>query len=178
MKKYKNKYRISSARLKNWNYRNKSSYFITICTDQRKYFFGTIENGEMYLSKIGLLAHKFWEEIPQHFPHVKLGAFVIMPDHMHGVLTITDDVDDHVKTLQCNVFTSVMATISPKRGSISTIIRSYKSVTTKHARKINPKFGWQTRFHDWVIRNTAELNRIQEYIIENPIKWQIKNNQK
>ena len=176
MKKYKNKYRISSARLKNWDYKSNGAYFITINTKNRNPHFGSIYLGEMYLSKIGKLAHDYWIEIPKHFPNATVDTFVIMPDHMHGIIIINndvddvDDVDDVVKTLQCNV-SSVMSNISSKRGSISTIIRSYKSVTTKHARKINPNFGWQTRFHDRVIRDTPELNRIQKYILENPENW-------
>jgi len=86
--KYQNKYRISSARLKNWDYSRDGAYFITICTKDRKHFFGKIINEEMYLSDLGLIAHKYWMEIPQHFPFVKLGVMVIMQNHMHGIIII------------------------------------------------------------------------------------------
>lgn len=178
---YKNKYRIDSARLKGWDYRNDGAYFITICTKNRIHYFGEIENGKMILSDIGKLAHGFWAEIPQHFPFVELDEFVIMPDHTHGILVIHNDgplkngdATPAVQTLQCNVSKAInqkMKNISPKPGSISTIIRSFKSVTTKHARKIQPDFAWQTRFHDHIIRNKKSFANIRRYIKNNPQKW-------
>ena len=86
--KFKNKYRISSARLQSWDYSNNGAYFITICTQNRNHFFGKIQNQEMHLSEIGKLAEKYWLEIPEHFPFVELSNFVVMPNHFHGILII------------------------------------------------------------------------------------------
>ncbi|MCL9771131.1 transposase [Flavobacterium sp. HXWNR69] len=86
--KFKNKYRISSARLQSWDYSNSGVYFITICTQDRHHFFGHIHNQEMQLSEVGKLAAQFWYEIPNHFPMVELGNFVVMPNHVHGILII------------------------------------------------------------------------------------------
>ena len=86
--KFKNKYRISSVRLQTWDYSNNGAYFITICTQNREHFFGTIQNGIMQLSEIGKLAEQFWYEIPNNFPMVELGNFVVMPNHVHGILII------------------------------------------------------------------------------------------
>lgn len=86
--KFKNKYRFSSARLQTWDYSNNGAYFITICTQNRHHFFGHIKNQEMQLSEIGILAEKFWYEIPNHFSMVELGNFVVMPNHVHGILII------------------------------------------------------------------------------------------
>ena len=173
MKKYNNKYRIESVRLKNWDYRNNGAYFITINTGNRKHFFGEIINSEMQLSPIGEYAENFWMEIPKHFPFVELGNFVVMPNHTHGILIInnTDSVMD--KSLQCNDSTGnqYYSDISPKSGSLSTIIRSYKSVVSKHARLLNPEFNWQPKFHDHVIRNSESFERIQNYIENNPSNW-------
>jgi putative transposase len=193
MEKYKNKYRIPSARLQNWDYGQNGAYFITICTHNRQHFFGEIVNNEMQLSEMGQFAEKFWLEIPIHFPFVELGNFVVMPNHTHGILII--DKNAVVETLQCNVSTSIqtlqcnvsstsiqtlhcnvstnekMAKISPKPGSISTIIRSYKSAVTKHVRKIHADFDWQTRFHDHIIRSEESFERIQTYIANNPANW-------
>ncbi len=91
--KYKNKYRIKSIRLENWDYGSNGAYFITICTHNRIHFFGSIKNAEMQLSAIGQMAKKYWHKIPEHFPFVKLGAFVVMPDHIHGIIII-DKNDD------------------------------------------------------------------------------------
>lgn len=92
--KYKNKYRIDSTRLKNWDYSWNGHYFITICTKDRQTFFGNIENGIMILNDIGKIAEKFWLEIPEHFDNVILDEFVIMPDHVHGILIIDNQSAD------------------------------------------------------------------------------------
>ena len=192
--KYLNKYRIKSARLPNYDYASNGMYFITICTHNRKFHFGDIVDNEMQLTEIGKLAQKFWAEIPTHFPFVHLGEFIIMPNHTHGILIIdkpiektnnelpvTETLQCKVSTEQCKVSTEnidinenkkeFMAHISPKPGSISTIIRSYKSAVTKHSRKINPDFAWQTRFHDHIIRDQRAFINISNYIINNPSKW-------
>lgn len=199
--KFQNKYRIESARLHNWDYRSDGSYFITICTKNRDHFFGDIQNGNMILTEIGQLAYQFWKEIPDHFSSIELGNFVIMPNHVHGILTIhgynkniiwdgnkpASSSISFVETLQCNVSTNdmddkndnndskskneKMSKISPKPGSISTIIRSYKSVVTKHSKQFDSNFAWQSRFHDHIIRNRHSFYVIQKYISNNPINW-------
>jgi putative transposase len=186
--KFKNKYRISSARLKNWDYGSNGAYFITICTRNREYFFGEIENveekNEMNLSAIGALAYQFWEEIPKHFPFVELGNFEIMPNHVHGILIINksnvvaERMPSDVETLQCNVSTpngveknQKMSKIAPKSGTISTIIRSYKSVVSKHAHYIHADFQWQERFFDNIIWDSISFERIQNYIENNVKNW-------
>ncbi|MES2776162.1 MAG: hypothetical protein V4722_18435 [Bacteroidota bacterium] len=106
VEKYKGKYRISSARLANWDYTSNGSYFITICTKDRIHFFGEISNDEMHLTEIGILAEKFWFEIPEHFPFVELGNFVVMPNHIHGIIIIDKNSKNYlgpVETLHCNV---------------------------------------------------------------------------
>lgn len=94
MKKFRNKYRIPSARLQNWDYRWAGGYFITICTQKREQYFGKIENGNMTLSPIGVIADILWHEIKNHAQNVELGEFVVMPDHVHGILIITKNNND------------------------------------------------------------------------------------
>lgn len=89
--KYLNKYRIASARLQSWDYGSNGYYFITICTAGMEHFFGEVEkttNAKMQHNEMGKIAHRYWEEIPVHFPFVELGNFVIMPNHVHGILII------------------------------------------------------------------------------------------
>lgn len=178
-KKFKSKYRIDSVRLKNWDYRNNGSYFITICTANRKHFFGEIvineTSKEMKLSEIGILAESYWGKIPEHFPFVELGNFVVMPNHVHGILIINST--EAIETLQSNVCTKedgknrFFSEISPKSGSISSIIRSYKSIVTRESRVVNSKFNWHSKFHDHIIRNSITFERIQNYIENNPANW-------
>jgi putative transposase len=173
---FKNKYRIKSSRLQNWDYRSTGYYYITICVKNRSCVFGCVENDKMVLSDIGKIAEKYWREIPVHFPFVKLDEFIIMPNHVHGIIGI-------VETLQCNVSTNkmqmnntqnkIMSNISPKYGSLSVIIRSYKSICSKiiYTNYSNIYFVWQSRFYDHIIRDDEDLMRIQKYIINNPLKW-------
>ncbi len=97
MDKYKNKYRISSARLQTWDYGWSAAYFITICTKYMNHYFGEIENGEMKLSKVGVIADVLWHEIKKHHKNILLDAFVVMPNHIHGILILNDYKEDDTK---------------------------------------------------------------------------------
>jgi REP element-mobilizing transposase RayT len=210
MPKYQNQYRIASIRRPGWDYRRAGAYFITICTGDRIQHFGACRDGRMKLSTIGLIVQGCWYDIPRWNPSVALGAFIIMPDHLHGILILdgasidNDDNDnDNVQTLQCNVSTmrsestmrsdstmdsdSTMESkaknefyqkISPQSGSVSVLIRSFKSAATRHIRRAFPdtNFTWQERFYDHIIRNEASFARITRYIQNNPAKWKEKGN--
>jgi len=185
-RKYMNKYRIASTRKPNWDYRSQAIYFVTICTQNRLPYFGNIINGKMILSDIGQYATTCWFDISNHFSFVELLNFVVMPNHIHGLVGIRDYSDDvSVETLHATSLQSFpgppqqqrknefMANLSPKRGSLSSVIRSYKSEVTRYANKNNMEFGWQARYHDHIVRNNDEFIRINEYIINNPRKWKI-----
>lgn len=169
---FKNKYRIESARLKGWDYRNPGYYFVTICTRGRNHYFGAIEGDDVCLSSVGEIAVQCWSENPQHHEGIELDEWVIMPNHVHGIIIIVDRV---VEALHCNTSTTVypkMSAISPKTGSLSVAVRSFKSAVTKLAHQAGHEFGWQERFWDHIIRNEAELNRIRNYIRANPSNWE------
>jgi putative transposase len=166
---FKNKYRIESARLKGWDYRNPGYYFVTICTKGRIPYFGKVEGDDVRLSAIGEIAAQCWAETPQHHTGIELDEWVIMPNHAHGIIVI-------VETLQCNVSTDTvaknqMSAISPKTGSLAVAVRAFKSAVTRLAHKQGHEFGWQERFWDHIIRDEAELNRIRNYIRANPSNW-------
>ncbi len=215
-----NKYR-NIIRLQNWNYGWNGDYFVTICTRYRVHFFGEIFKREMHLTEIGLLAKKFWSEIPDHFPFVHLGQFVVMPNHIHGIIIIRKPAwyfndtpvseqarnpihhnDPALKngitegTRHClvptiydikhnfnfkgkifPVFASDTKTIGQQRFqnqgkiTLSSIVGSYKSMVTRYARKIDPDFGWQSRFYDRIIRSRRSYRAISHYIMNNPANW-------
>jgi REP element-mobilizing transposase RayT len=153
----------------------------------------------MHLLPTGVIADILWHEIPNHAPFVELGDFVVMPNHIHGILILdkpdgggknNDRTDGRsvdrsgsvVETLHATslpptqqpsdpIKIEKMALISPKSNSISAIIRSYKSAVTKHANRLGLPNGWQPRFHDHIIRDDAEYQRISNYIITNPENW-------
>ncbi|MBK8899838.1 MAG: transposase [Anaerolineaceae bacterium] len=173
MSKFKNKYRIESARRPNFDYQNVGYYFVTICTFQRQHFFGEIVNGEMVHTAVGLIAHEYFLAIPEHTKAIcTIDTHQIMPNHAHGIIAI----EHAVETLHCNVSTTIdpqMSAISPKTGSLSAIVRSYKSAVSYWcSQNGHTDFGWQTRFHDRVIRNDRELEAIRAYILANPANWE------
>jgi putative transposase len=198
MDKFKNKYRIPSARLPNWDYANDGAYFITICTANRQHFFGECVNGKMALTTAGIIVQGLWYDIPNHSPTVELGEFVVMPNHIHGILILdnskTTPADNIVETLPATSengdnenhddentdkkktlrATSLqMQKISPKSGSVSRILGSYKSSCTRHINLAFPdlNFGWQTRFWDNIIRDDQAFENISNYIVNNPKSW-------
>ena len=178
---FHNKYRIESTRLKNWDYARQGAYFITICTKDRIHYFGEIENGKMNYSPIGAIADVLWYEIKNRTNNVELGEFVVVPNHIHGILFLIDN--PIVETLHATSLQQLpkpqlqiptnekMGIISPKKGSVSTIIRSYKSAAAKHANRLGLDFLWQSRFHDHIIRDDKSFNNITEYILYNPLTW-------
>jgi putative transposase len=177
---FRNKYRIESTRLMNWDYRNEAAY-LTICTKNKEHFFGEIINKAMKLSTTGAIVKGFWHEIENHFDSVSLDAFTVMPNHIHGIVILhKKSIHDTVETLHCNISTvnvnkknEYMSNISPKSGSLSTIIRSYKSICSKHIHLAFPdmNFEWQGRFHDHIIRDAASYDRIRSYILSNAENW-------
>jgi putative transposase len=108
-----------------------------------------------------------WFALPEHHDHIELDAFVVMPNHVHGII-ILPDVNNLVGTMP--------ALSVPKSSSLSTVISLYKSSVTRHSRNANPEYRditiWQGRFHDHIIRNEPDLNRIREYVQNNPALWE------
>jgi len=172
-----------SIRLKNYDYSQKGSYFITIVTQNRKHLFGKIEDGIMILSSVGRIVEEEWLNTIQLRPNVSLGEFIIMPDHMHMIITITTQVEkkDNEEWIHSN----------PKSPShtIGAIIRGFKGASTK---KINlflnssrtgeslfaPNKIFQRNYYEHIIRNQRDYHRIEKYIIDNPRNWKKKKKKK
>lgn len=111
--KYKGTYRGTSARLQTWDYGWAASYFITVNTKYRICYFGRISNGKMQLTEAGCIALQYWNEIPGHFPFVKLGAFVIMPDHIHGIISIQKKLSPTKDSGNKTIINKVNTALSP-----------------------------------------------------------------
>jgi putative transposase len=179
-----------SIRLREHDYRQAGLYFITVCTHNRDCQFGEIVDGKMRLNAIGQIIHGIWNEIPIHFAHVSLDLFVVMPNHCHGILILSDDL---LTSKMCRVVAprDVWARHavpqrptpdcqekfgSPVSGSIPTIIRSFKSECTKQINSFRSERKtklWQCNYWGRVIRDDKELHALREYIENNPMQWHV-----
>ena len=166
-------YSRRSIRLKGYDYSSAGAYFVTICAKDRKCIFGDIEHEEMRLSEGGKIADECWRNIPMHYPSVFLDEYIIMPNHVHGVILIdNDDVGvQNFEPLQRQVTReNKFQQIIPK--SVGSIVRGFKTGVTKWFRQNTGVYTvWQSNYFDRIVRDDDELNRIREYIIYNPLKW-------
>ncbi|MBR3798934.1 MAG: hypothetical protein IKK36_08485 [Bacteroidales bacterium] len=186
--KYKGIYRSESTRLQKWDYGWNAIYFVTICTQDRNHYFGEIVDGKMNLSPVGVIADILWYELKNHFNDIKLDAFVVMPNHIHGIIFINKQNNISDGNGGCNgrdnacVVPTVATNETPQtigqqrfqhQGShtLSSIVGSYKSAVSKHAHRLGYEFSWQSRFYDNIVRDSIALNRIQNYIQNNPSNW-------
>ncbi len=161
-----------SIRLRKYDYCSHGAYFVTICAHNRFNDFGKLSDDEMRLNFIGKTVAKCWGEIPTHFKFVKIGLSVIMPNHFHGILFISD------QGTACRAPT-VERFGKPTAGSLSTMIRSFKSAVTKQVNQRRKTPGapvWQRNYYEHVIRDEEELNRVRQYILDNPASWDIDQN--
>ncbi|QIR37828.1 transposase [Tolypothrix sp. PCC 7910] len=170
------KHHRRSIRLKGYNYTQPGAYFITICTKARQCLFGNVVNGEMQLNSLGYIAFNYWQTIPKHFPHIELDAFVVMPNHLHGILIITENTVGarHCLALNQHLDHNQKNFGQPVRSSISTVIGSYKSVVSKSINIIWQTQGqsiWQRNFYEHIGREEKSVDNIREYIANNPQRW-------
>jgi REP element-mobilizing transposase RayT len=174
-------------RLSAYDYTQAGAYFVTLVTVDRALLFGTIVDGAMRLSSYGQLAQDVWAGLPQHYPHITLDSFVVMPNHIHGVVFIADnaDVGTGLKPARAALTAlppdgAVGAGLkparpgSPMRHGLPELIRAFKTFS---ARRINEARGtpgtsiWQPNYYEHVIRSERSLDAIREYILTNPQRW-------
>ncbi len=166
---YPNERHRRSLRLQGYDYAERGAYFVTICTKNRACLLGDITNGEMRLNDFGRLAKAAWEEIPSHFPDIELGTFVAMPNHIHGIIVIARP------TPRATRASPLQIAPGPPKRSLGTIVGSYKSAVTKGINQSRGAAGapvWQRNYYEHIIRDDADLNRIRQYIWDNPARWQ------
>ena len=173
------KHHRRSIRLKGHDYTQPGAYFVTICTRDRESLFGHVVNGEMRLNEAGEIARRCWGDIPSHFPHAALDAFVIMPNHVHGIVLVG----------------AQFIAPDPRDGPIGRvpvlgdIVRAYKATATRLVRRRDDGatnlgamdkgvmnhaptgFGWQRGYYEHIVRTEGELMSIREYVMGNPARW-------
>ena len=190
------KHRRRSIRLRGYDYTQPGGYFVTIVTQNRERLFGEVVNGKMVLNTFGQIIDYQWQRLPQHFGHIRLDAYQIMPDHFHGIIIITkkagseqgNDARDTgdgdgsgttrnrqaQRRIQPHPDTRLNGTAP---GSLGAIMQNFQSVTTRKINRIRKTPGqklWLRNYWEHIIRDENDLNRIRKYIINNPLHWHLK----
>jgi|SRR3989338_1623830 len=165
-----------SMRLKGFDYSQAGAYFVTVCIQNRICLFGKIEGGEIHLNEAGYMVHRIWNELPEKYPGVEIDEFIVMPNHIHGIVVL------NVGAGPCACPDSNKGQprgVAPTRLSLPDVVHRYKSFTTSEYRIGVEQFNWmpfpcklwQRNYYEHIIRNDAEMNRIREYILNNPLQW-------
>lgn len=179
-----------SIRLAGYDYGSPGAYFFTLCTFEHECVLGQVVNGEMRLSRLGSIVQRCWYSLPRHFPGIALDAFVVMPSHVHGIITIMG-ADRRGEALGESYARDGLTVPSPNAsplpvpppdrpsgtqpGSLSAILQSLKSVATRKCNQVRgtPSAAlWQRNYYEHIIRNEQELQRTRRYIVENPLHWE------
>lgn len=186
MKYDPDKHHRRSIRLKGYDYTQAGAYFVTICTWQRECLFGDIYNRKMRLSRYGETVQFNWDNLPKRYPHIKLDAFIVMPNHVHGIIVLMDELEraglDNFdagnprflgKTAPTKPTTTKPA--RAKYHGLPEIIRGFKTFSARRINQIRSMAGvavWQRDYYEHIIRNEESLHKIREYIINNPLSWE------
>jgi REP element-mobilizing transposase RayT len=170
-----------SIRLRGYDYSREGTYFLTICTQNRQCLFGTITEDRMVLNDAGRTAADCWLRIPDHFPNVELDEWVVMPNHIHGIVVIVDSSANAtaVPPVGANHYSPLPVPLRvPPRPTgtshtIGSMVRGFKIGVTKwHRKRWVASQIWQRNYWEHIIRNEQELNRIRQYIVDNPLQWE------
>jgi putative transposase len=152
--------RRRSLRLQEYDYSQAGAYFVTICVQGRECLLGEIVEGEMQLNNYGKIARDCWHDLPHHYVNIELDAFVVMSNHMHGII----------------VLVGAGLRPAPTNPPLSKIIRAFKSFSSRKINELRNTTGspvWQRGYYEHIIRDDKSLNRIREYIVNNPLRWEL-----
>ena len=173
-----------SIRLKEYDYKLPGGYFVTIISHRRACLYGEIENGEINLSQIGQMVEACWYSIPNKSNNIELDEFILMPNHLHGIVLIYEapgkgEAFSGMNTSQSVLNSENASPLQPRgkqSGSLSAVVQNFKSVSTRRVNQKYFKSGnkiWQRNYYERIIRNDRELNAIRQYILENPLNWEM-----
>ena len=193
--------RRRATRLRGYDYSQLGAYFVTVCIQHREYLLGTISDGKMRLNEIGQIVVECLSYIPQHFPDVDLDAYVVMPNHIHGIIAWGTSLPGHphlpdtTKDRRGEVPSTSLRKTKPVGAgsprpsqnnpnlinetpstSLGKIVAYFKYQSTKYINRHRNTFRirlWQRNYHDHIIRDDTDLQRLREYIQINPMKWEL-----
>jgi REP element-mobilizing transposase RayT len=161
-----------SIRLRGYDYSQAGAYFVTVCVQGREPLFGDVVDGEMRLNDAGQMVAQCWQELPAHFPHLELDEFVVMPNHMHGIIIVGAPFMAPYGSCAMNLGAINPGAINRAPTGLGEIVRSFKAVATRRIRQAGVSaFAWQRNYYEHIIRDEESLNRIREYIANNPLQW-------
>ncbi|MFH1665222.1 MAG: transposase [Candidatus Omnitrophota bacterium] len=168
-----------TIRLKNYDYTKQGAYYVTVCVTRRKCIFGDVRDGEMVLKDAGRMAGEWWQKLPLHFPNIEMDEYIIMPNHLHGIIIVGAPLVGALNDDGTGVKNDNRAGTRPA-PTLGRIIGALKSITTnEYIRNVKtrnwPPFEkrlWQRGYYEHVIRNEHDLVYIREYITTNPAKWE------
>lgn len=163
-----------SIRLKEYDYAQAGGYFITLCTHDRVCLFGEVANGEMRLNGLGQIVQTAWNDLPEHYAAVQLDAFVVMPNHLHGILFILDDPSG-IGAGVAGAGLKPAPAGNRRRHGLPEMVRAFKTFSARRINAIRRTPGtpvWQRNYYEHVIRNEESLQRIRQYVLDNPARWE------
>ena len=158
-----------SIRLQKYDYSNQGAYFITLCTWNRESILGSVLNSVMQLSRFGDIVMRCWQDLPNHYSNIAMDEIVIMPNHLHGIIWVNSNIDR----------TGLKPAPTGKQHGLPEIDRALKTFSSRQINKRRNTSGtpvWQRNYFDRVIRNETELYKIREYIRNNPLQWELDEN--
>jgi len=172
-----------SIRLRKYDYSSGGTYFVTICAFQRECLFGEVIGGEMRLNEVGHVVEEWWASVIKHFDGISIDQYVIMPNHFHGIVAIVgagfprpdscDTAEIHVGETQGGV------TPPLRKPTLGQIVGYFKYQSTKQINALRDNPGcpvWQRNYYEHVVRNEDDLTNIRQYIVNNPLKWDLDEN--
>ena len=173
----------NSIRLKGYDYSQEGGYYLTIVTYGRQVLFGAVVGGKMRVNAMGKIVQECWGEIPDHFPNVGVDDFVVMPNHVHGILFIHENNRAATYSIPLAGARTRRGTIyraptkteqfgKPTAGSLPTIVRTFKATVTRRAgRELSSSNIWQRNYYEHILRDQADYERVASYILDNPLDW-------
>jgi REP element-mobilizing transposase RayT len=173
---YPQRYR-RSIRLAGYDYSRSGAYFVSICTRNRECLFGVLVDAGMQLNGAGSIVQTAWDDLPSHYPHLELDAFVIMPNHIHGIVVLADFAFRRIEAGFKAAPTTpapTMPIVPSKRHALPEIVRAFKTFSARRINVLRNSPGvpvWQRNYYEHIIRDEESLNRVREYIANNPARW-------
>ncbi len=164
--------RRKALRLKCYDYAAVGAYFVTVCVWEKWECIGKIINGKMAVNECGMIVRNVWYDLINHF-NFQLDEFIVMPNHVHGILMINDTKMNNVRrgSIHRTLMDEGAINRAPTKTKLGEIIRHFKAKCTKLIHEHNKCFRWQRNYYEHIIRNDADLNRVRQYIAYNPAQW-------